>query len=114
VDLSGLRELYIHSSLSDYNTLTSGGMRDVIAVMTIDQDWGSLVTYRPIGLADQEVLQLPDNGLQGAIHIYMTDAIRHATPTAGPDAVRLSPTIHSAVRDNVKRTCCVVGTSRAR
>ena len=41
VDLSGLPELYIHSSLSYYNTLTSGGMRDVIAVVTIDQDWGS-------------------------------------------------------------------------
>jgi hypothetical protein len=73
LDLSGLRELHVHSSLSDYNTLTSGGMRDVIAVITIDQDWGSLVTYRPIGLADQEVLQLPDNGLQGTIRIYMTE-----------------------------------------
>ena len=62
IDLSGLRELYIHSSISDYNTLTSNGMRDVIAVVTIDQDWGSLVTYRPIGLADQEVIQLPEIG----------------------------------------------------
>jgi hypothetical protein len=81
VDLSGLRELYVHSSLSDYNTLTSGGMRDVIAVITIDQDWGSLVTYRPIGLADQEVLQLADNGLPGSIRIYMTDAFGTPLPT---------------------------------
>ena len=84
VDLSGLRELYIHSSLSDYNTLTSGNMRDVIAVVTIDQDWGSLVTYRPIGLADQEVLQLPDNGLQGNIRIYMTDAFGTPLPPLAP------------------------------
>jgi hypothetical protein len=84
VDLSGLRELYIHSSLSDYNTLTSGGMRDVIAVVTIDQDWGSLVTYRPIGLADQEVLQLPDNGMPGNIRIYMTDAFGTPLPPLGP------------------------------
>jgi hypothetical protein len=80
VDLVGLRELYIHSSVSDYNTLTSNGMRDVIAVVTIDQDWGSLVTYRPIGLADQEVIQLPDNGLQGNIRIYMTDAFGTPLP----------------------------------
>ena len=80
IDLSGLRELYIHSSISDYNTLTSNGMRDVIAVVTIDQDWGSLVTYRPIGLADQEVIQLPDNGLRGNIRIYMTDAFGTPLP----------------------------------
>jgi hypothetical protein len=84
VDLSGLRELYVHSSLSDYNTLTSGGMRDVIAVITIDQDWGRSVTYRPIGLADQEVLQLADNGLPGSIRIYMTDAFGTPLPTLAP------------------------------
>ena len=84
LDLSGLRELYIHSSISDYNTLTSNGMRDVIAVVTIDQDWGSLVTYRPIGLADQEVIQLPDNGLQGNIRIYMTDAYGTPLPPLSP------------------------------
>ena len=59
-------------------------MRDVIEVVTIDQDWGSLVTYRPIGLADQEVIQLPDNGLQGNIRIYMTDAFGTPLPPLAP------------------------------
>ena len=84
MDLPGLRELYVHSSLSDYNTLTSGGMRDVIAVIATDQDLGALVTYRPIGLADQEVLQPPDNGLQGTIRIYMTDAFGTPLPPLAP------------------------------
>ena len=59
-------------------------MRDVIAVVTIDQDWGSLVMYRPICLADQEVIQLPDNGLQGKIRIYMTDALGTPMPPLAP------------------------------
>ena len=84
IDLSGLHELYIHSSISDYNTLTSNGMRDVIAVVTIDQDWGRLVTCRPIGLAGQEVIQLPDNGLQSNIRIYMTDAFGTPLPPLAP------------------------------
>ena len=43
IDLSGLRELlYVHSSLSDYGTLSSIGMRDVIAVISADSDWGNM------------------------------------------------------------------------
>ena len=49
IDLSGLRELYVHSSLSDYGTLSSIGMRDIIAVISVDSDWGNVVYYRPVG-----------------------------------------------------------------
>jgi hypothetical protein len=37
-----------------------------------------------LGLADQEVLQLPDNGLQGTIRIYMTDAFGTPLPPLAP------------------------------
>ena len=74
IDLSGLRELYVHSSLSDYGTLSSIGMRDIIAVISVDSDWGNMVYYRPVGLSDQEVIQLPDNGVPTNIRIYLTDS----------------------------------------
>ena len=74
IDLSGLRELYVHSSLSDYGTLSSAGMRDIIAVISVDSDWGNMVYYRPVGLSDQEVIQLPDNGVPTNIRIYLTDS----------------------------------------
>ena len=43
IDLSGLRELFVHSSLSDYGMLSSIGMRDIIAVISVDSDWGNMV-----------------------------------------------------------------------
>ena len=64
----------MHSSLSDYGTLSSIGMRDIIAVISVDSDWGNMVYYRPVGLSDQEVIQLPDNGVPTNIRIYLTDS----------------------------------------
>ena len=82
IDLSGLRELYVHSSLSDYGTLSSIGMRDIIAVISVDSDWGNMVYYRPVGLSDQEVIQLPDNGVPTNIRIYLTDSYGTILPVA--------------------------------
>ena len=48
IDLSGLRELYVNSSLSVYGTLSSAGMRDIIAVISVDSDWGNMVYYRAL------------------------------------------------------------------
>ena len=47
-DLSGLRELYVHSSLSDYGTVSSIGMRDVIAVISwtpTGATWSTIVPW---------------------------------------------------------------------
>ena len=33
-----------------------------------------MVYYRPVGLSDQEVIQLPDNGVPTNIRIYLTDS----------------------------------------
>ena len=74
IDLSGLRELYAHSSLSDYGTMSSIGMPDIIAVISVDSDWGSMVYYRLVGLSDQQAIQLPDNGVPTNIRIYLTDS----------------------------------------
>ena len=46
IDLSGLRELYVQSSLSDYGTTSSIGMRDIIAVISVGSDWGNMGYYR--------------------------------------------------------------------
>ena len=52
-------------------------MRDIIAVISVDSDWGNMVYYRPVGLSDQEVIQLPDNAhdrVPTNIRIYLTDS----------------------------------------
>ena len=64
----------MHSSLSDYGTLSSIGMRDIIAVISVDSDGGNMVYYRPVGLSDQEVIQLPDNGVPTNIRMCLTDS----------------------------------------
>ena len=64
----------MHSSLSDYGTMSSIGMRDIIAVISVEPNWGNMVYYRPVGLSDQEVIQLPDNGVPTNIRIYLTDS----------------------------------------
>ena len=75
IDISGLREVYVHCSLSDHHTITSSGMRDVIGVIQLDQSWGSVVVWRPMGgLADQDVIPLRDGILPDNIRMYLTDA----------------------------------------
>ena len=75
IDISGLREVYAHCSLSDHHTITSSGMRDVIGVIQLDQSWGSVVVWRPMGgLADQDVIPLRDGILPDNIRMYLTDA----------------------------------------
>jgi hypothetical protein len=112
IDLSGLRELYVHSSLSDYGTLSSIGMRDIIAVISVDSDWGNMVYYRPVGLSDQEVIQLPDNGVPTNIRIYLTDSYGTILPVASASQyvfVQLSIVPYQTMK---KRACCAGATSR--
>ena len=52
VDLSPLREVYLHSSLASNRTLHLNGARDCIARIPIDVDYGQVVTYRHLGPTD--------------------------------------------------------------
>ena len=41
-----------------------------------------MVYYRPAGLSDQEVIQLPDNGVPTNIRIYLTDSYGTILPVS--------------------------------
>ena len=52
VDLSPLREVYLHSSLASNRTLHVNGSTDCIARIPIDVGYGEIVTYRHLGPTD--------------------------------------------------------------
>jgi len=52
VDLSPVREVYLHSSLANNRTLHVNGARDCIARIPIDVDFGEVVQYRYLGPTD--------------------------------------------------------------
>jgi hypothetical protein len=52
IDLTPLREVYLHSSLANNKTLHVNGARDCIARVPIDVDFGQIVTYRHLGPTD--------------------------------------------------------------
>ena len=52
VDLSPLREVYLHSSLASNRTLHVNGSNDCIARIPIDVGYGEIVTYRHLGPTD--------------------------------------------------------------
>ena len=80
LNLAPVREVYVHCSASDYGTLTSSGMRDVLAVIQIDESWGSVVTWRPFSLNDQDVIPLQDGVLGPSMRFYLTDAYGRVLP----------------------------------
>ena len=80
LDLSGIREVYVHCSVSDNMTLSISGMRDVIGCVQIDESWGSVITYRPFSLADQDIIPLQDGVLGPTMRFYLTDAYGKPLP----------------------------------
>ena len=80
LDLSGIREVYVHCSVSDNMTLSISGMRDVIGCVQIDESWGSVITYRPYSLADQDIIPLQDGVLGPTMRFYLTDAYGKPLP----------------------------------
>ena len=52
IDLSPLREVYLHCSIANNRTLHINGARDCIARIPIDVDFGQVVTYRHLGPTD--------------------------------------------------------------
>ena len=52
VDLSPIREIYLHSSLANNRTLHINGARDCIARIPIDVFYGEVVSYRYLGPTD--------------------------------------------------------------
>ena len=70
----------MHCSASDFGTVTSSGMRDVLAVIQIDESWGSVVTWRPFSLNDQDVIPLQDGVLGPSLRFYLTDAYGRVLP----------------------------------
>jgi hypothetical protein len=80
LDLSGIREVYIHSSISDNGTLSISGMRSCICVVQVDESWGSVITYRPFSLADSDVIRLQDGTLGPTIRFWLTDYLSRPLP----------------------------------
>ena len=80
LDLSGIREVYIHSSISDNGTLSISGMRSCICVVQVDESWGSVITYRPFSLADSDVIRLQDGTLGPTIRFWLTDYLGRPLP----------------------------------
>ena len=52
VDLTPVREVYLHSSLANNRTMHLNGSRDCIARIPIDVGFGEVVTYRHLGPTD--------------------------------------------------------------
>ena len=84
LDLSGIREVYIHSSISDNWTLSISGMRSCICVVQVDESWGSAITYRPFSLADSDVIRLQDGTLGPTIRFWLTDYLGRPQPHSSP------------------------------
>ena len=80
LDLSGIREVYVHCSVSDNMTPSISGMRDVIGCIQIDESWGSVITYRPFSLADQDIIPLQDGVLGPTMRFHLTDAYGKPLP----------------------------------
>ena len=54
IDLAPLREVYIHSSIGNFNTLRTGlGNQDCLCRVPVTEDYGYVVSYRDyLGMAD--------------------------------------------------------------
>jgi hypothetical protein len=52
IDLVPYREVYLHSSITEFRTLKLSGERDCLARIPIDQDFGYVVVYRHLGPSD--------------------------------------------------------------
>ena len=52
IDLVPYREVYLHSSITEFKTLKLSGERDCLARIPIDQDFGFVVVYRHLGPSD--------------------------------------------------------------
>jgi hypothetical protein len=52
IDLVPYREVYLHSSITEFRTLKLSGERDCLARVPIDQDFGNVVVYRHLGPSD--------------------------------------------------------------
>ena len=48
-------------------------MRDVIGCVQIDESWGSVITYRPFSLADQDIIPLQGGALGPTMRFYLAD-----------------------------------------
>ena len=55
-------------------------MRDVLAVIQIDESWGNVVTWRPFSLSDQDVIPLQDDVVGPSLRFYLTDAYGRILP----------------------------------
>ena len=53
IDLTALREVFLHSSLSGFQTLKSGtGETDCLIRLPIDTDYGTVITWKHLGSSD--------------------------------------------------------------
>ena len=73
LNLAPIQQMYVHSNLSDYSTLTMTGASDVLCCIPVDQSYGSVVFWSPYGPIDVEAQRL-DDGTILQIHIWLTDA----------------------------------------
>ena len=80
LDLSGIREEYIHSSISDTGTLSVSSMRSCVCVVQVDESWGCVITYRPFSLADADVIRLQGGTLGPTSRLWLTDYLGEPLP----------------------------------
>jgi len=73
------REVYLHCSLSDNGSLSSCGAMDILAVIPLSEQWGSMVQWRPYGPIDSQSIVLQDGSIS-TIRFYLTDAYNRPLP----------------------------------
>jgi hypothetical protein len=79
VNLAPIQQLYVHSNVTDYSTMTSTGSLDVIAVIPVDQNYGSVIHYIPWTPLEPDAIRLED-GVLTTIKFTFTDKYRVPVP----------------------------------
>jgi hypothetical protein len=79
LNLQTCREVYVHSSLTNYSSLAPNGARDVIARIPITSSYGDLEAFRPFSTLDSEAVRTSQGNLSN-IRMTITDAYGALVP----------------------------------
>jgi hypothetical protein len=87
VDLAVLREVYLHSSLTNFRTMTSVGQKDCVARIPIDVGYGDIVSYRHFG-TDSDAIPCNEMAFRN-VRFSLRDAYGRLVPLDGYIALEL-------------------------
>jgi hypothetical protein len=85
INLAPISQLYVHTNVSDYSSLSCTGAQDILVVIQVTESHGSLSSTASVeSPLDTEAIRLED-GLLSTLRFSFRGPIRHARSVSSDD-----------------------------